>query len=452
MKPNAAAPPSRHDQARPGAEPGPAVNLAPRCQTQLSPALQTALRVAARVGAEAAVPVYAVGGFVRDLLLGVENEDVDLTVEGDGMAFARRLAAALGGVCKGPSPFGTAVVVAPDGHKIDVATARSETYKHPGALPTVRPGTIRDDLFRRDFTINTLAFALHGPQAFMLLDCYGGFADLSAGVIRVLHNRSFRDDPTRIFRAVRLAQRFGFVLQAHTLRLVQRAVDKGWISVLSGARLWRELRLMLEGEAPVHCLQRLQELGVLPQVDAALALSEERLDVLRRVQAAHLELAEAVPGAVERAWPSYLAALIQGLAGAVMRRVCARLALSPRTTHELIRGIGAVETARSRLPGAAAMRPSEIVALLRPLPVDLVPLLLAWCPEPEQRHAIRRYLATWRHVRPCLSGDDIQRLGGRQGPEIGRLLARLQAAKLDGEAPTREAEEALIRSALSAEA
>jgi tRNA nucleotidyltransferase (CCA-adding enzyme) len=427
------------------------MNLADRCEGRLSPALQDVLKVAAQVADEQAAPVYAVGGFVRDLLLGVKNEDLDLTVEGAGIAVARQLAARLGGLCKGPSVFGTAVVITPDGHKIDVATARSETYKHPAALPTVQPGTIRDDLFRRDFTINTLAFALHGSQAFDLLDWYGGFADLSEGVIRVLHNRSFRDDPTRIFRAVRLAQRFGFVLHTHTLRLLHRAVGKGWIAGLSGARLWREVRLMMEGESPVQCFQHLDEMGVLSQIDAALTLSEERLGVLTRVHAARVELAETTPEAMGRTWPAYLAALMQGLDIAIMQRVCTRLALSPRQTHALIAGLGLVEDICGRLQGGADLRPSEVTAALRPLTADLLPLLLAHCPERGSQQAIRHYLTTWQHVRPCLTGDDVKCLGGQQGPEIGRLLARLQAAKLDGEVPTREAEEALVRTVLRAE-
>ena len=262
------------------------VDLVEYCRTRVSPTVQDLLHTAARTAETHGMRVYAVGGFVRDLLLKVRDEDLDLTVEGDGVAFARHLAAATAGFCKGPSAFGTAVVIARDGHKIDVATARRETYKHPAALPTIEPGTIRDDLFRRDFSINTLAFALNGPAALNLIDCYGGSTDLGEGVIRVLHNRSFRDDPTRMFRAIRLEQRFGFILHRHTLRLLQRAVDKRWLDLLSGARLWRELRLMLAGESPVACLRRLDELGILSQIDAGLGLSSDRLTLLMRVAGA----------------------------------------------------------------------------------------------------------------------------------------------------------------------
>jgi tRNA nucleotidyltransferase (CCA-adding enzyme) len=276
-------------------------------------------------------------------------------------------------------------------------------------------------------------------------------ADLSEGVIRVLHNRSFRDDPTRMFRAIRLEQRFGFILHPHTLRLLHRAVEKRWIGLLSGARLWRELRLMLEGESPVRCLERLHELQVLPQIDAALTLSSAQVAVLTRVAEAHVELVELVPEHAMRAWLAYMAVLVQNLSPEAIRRICQRLTLSPRVTGEMIEGIAAVEVACKRLQSEDDLRPSEVVAVLRTLPFEMLPLLLARCPAMAVRNRVRQYLTTWRHVRPCLTGDDLKRFGIPQGPEIGRLLTRLLAVKLDGQAPTREAEEALIRTVLSAE-
>ena len=424
------------------------VDLAERCRTRVSPMLQELLHSAAHTADTHGVRVYAVGGFVRDVLLGVRDEDLDLTVEGDGVAFARHLAAATDGLCKGPSAFGTSVVIARDGHKIDVATARRETYKHPAALPVVEPGTIRDDLFRRDFSINTLAFALNGPEAFILIDWYGGSADLAEGVIRVLHNRSFRDDPTRMFRAIRLEQRFGFILHRHTLRLLGRAVDKGWIELLSGARLWRELRLMLTGESPIACLRRLDELGILSHIDADLALSPDRLALLTRVAEARVELAETHADVLGQAWLVYLAALFHGLDANILRRAGARLALAPRTIQELADALTAVERASQRLCTTDKRRPSEVVAALRALPLEMLPLLLALCPGREVHQHVQHYLTTWRYIRPDLTGDDLKRLGVPQGPQIGRLLARVLAAKLDGEASTREAEEVLVRSAL----
>jgi tRNA nucleotidyltransferase (CCA-adding enzyme) len=434
------------DQTPEGLNTGGGLDLTERCRTRLSPALQELLATAARTADTHHVRVYAVGGFVRDLLLGVRDEDLDLTVEGDGVAFAHDLAVAIGGLCKGPSAFGTAVVIAHDGHKTDVASARREAYKHPAALPTVEPGTIRDDLFRRDFSINTMAFALNGPEAFILLDWYGGSTDLAEGVIRVLHNRSFRDDPTRMFRAIRLEQRFGFVLHRHTLRLLQRAVDKRWIELLSGARLWRELRLMLEGESPVACLKRLDELGILSHIDTALGLSQDRLELLTRVAEARVELAETHADVLGQTWSVYLAALCHGLDVNILRRVGARLALSPRIIQGLIDGLTAAEGACHRLRTGEHLRPSEVVTVLQRLPSEMLPLLLALCPEDKVHQCVQHYLTTWRHVRSDLTGHDLKRLGVSQGPQIGRLLAHVLAAKLDGEATSREAQEALVHS------
>jgi tRNA nucleotidyltransferase (CCA-adding enzyme) len=430
----------------PSADSGP--DLTERCRTRVSPVLQELLHAAACTADAHGVRVYAVGGFVRDVLLGVRDEDLDLTVEGDGVAWARHLAATIDGLCKGPSAFGTAVVIARDGHRIDVATARRETYKHPAALPTVEPGTIHDDLGRRDFTINTLAFALNGPQAFRLIDDHGGSADLAEGVIRVLHNRSFRDDPTRMFRAIRLEERFGFVLHRHTVRLLQRAVDKRWLELLSGARLWRELRLMLAGESPVACLRRLDELGILSQIDAGLDLTPDRLARLTRLAEARVELAETHPDVLGQAWRVYLAALFQGLNADIIRRVGSRLALAPRVIQQLSEALVAVEKACQRLRLGRHLRPSEVVEALRGLPLDMIPLLVAVCPGRDVHQYVQHYLTTWRHIRADLTGADLKRLGVPQGPRIGRLLARVLAAKLDGEVSSREAEEALVRATL----
>jgi tRNA nucleotidyltransferase (CCA-adding enzyme) len=230
--------------------------------------------------------------------------------------------------------------------------------------------------------------------------------------------------------------------------LLQRAVDKRWSDLLSGARLWRELRLMLEGESPVACLRRLDELQILPHTDAALTLSPAQLDLLTRVSEARIELAETHPEVVGRAWPLYLATFLYGVDADLIRRIGTRLALAPRAIQELLAGIATVEAARHRLRQEGDIRPSAVVAALRTLPFELLPLLLALSPGSDIRQLVQAYLTTWRHVRPGLTGDDLKRLGVPQGPEIGRLLARVLAAKLDGEAPTLEAEESLVRGAV----
>src|SRR5574341_836418 len=232
----------------------------------------------------AGVSVYVVGGFVRDLLLGRPNLDVDLVIEGDGIAFARRLAKETGARVKTHERFGTAVLLFPDGFKLDVATARTEYYEYPTALPTVERSSIKKDLYRRDFTINTLAVRLNAPRFGELLDFYGGQRDLSDKTIRVLHSLSLVEDPTRVFRAVRFEQRFGFRLGKETLSLIKGAVTMDLFHRLSGARLLEELVLLFSEDDPRRTIRRLGELGLLRFIHPALKPSSRLESLLKSVE------------------------------------------------------------------------------------------------------------------------------------------------------------------------
>src|SRR5256886_9998774 len=224
-----------------------------------------------RLADDIGMPAYLVGGLVRDLLLGRQNLDVDIAVEGDGMTFARRLADQHGAGLKIFEKFATALVVFPDGFKLDVATARSESYAHPTALPTVRPSSIKDDLYRRDFTINALAIRLNASHFGELVDFYGGLRDLEAKTIRALHARSFVDDPTRVFRAIRFEQRFGFRIEKHTLTLLKEAAASDLVRRLSGPRLRNEVMRLLSEQAPPRAIRRTPESDLLRLLHPALA-------------------------------------------------------------------------------------------------------------------------------------------------------------------------------------
>ena len=244
--------------------------------------------------------VYLVGGFVRDLLLGRPNADVDIAVEGDGIEFARRLARELGGRVRPHQKFKTAVVLFPpealgevpgwlqqgsEPFHIDVATTRTEFYDYPAALPRVEHASIRQDLFRRDFTVNAMAISLKGGEFGTVLDFFGGLRDLQDGVIRVLHNLSFIEDPTRIFRAVRYENRYGFRMDEHTRALARGCVDMHLVGDLSSARLRDELIALL-GERDVDwTLHRLFELGVARQVHPKLATGEKTVALIHRLDA-----------------------------------------------------------------------------------------------------------------------------------------------------------------------
>ena len=241
------------------------------------------LRDAGVCAEEMGFEAYAVGGLVRDLFLRRDNLDVDVVIEGNGIAFAARFSVDHGARLLTYEKFGTANIVLPDGFKIDVATARTETYERPAALPLVTPGSIKDDMLRRDFSINTLAVGLNPDRFGDLLDFFHARDDIRKKLIRILHDRSFIDDPTRMFRAVRFEQRFGFRIDGITEKLIRDAVSAGLIERLSGYRISSELRIILKEENPLPPVRRLDELGVLSAVVRKGEKHKEVKKLLRRI-------------------------------------------------------------------------------------------------------------------------------------------------------------------------
>ncbi len=205
--------------------------------------------------------VYLVGGPVRDLLFRRPNYDLDFTVEGDGINFAKELNKRFKGRLITYRAFGTATIDFQK-RRIDIATARREVYKRPAAYPDVEPCNIKEDLFRRDFTINALAISINKADFGKLVDFFGGIRDFKNGLIRVMHNKSFIDDPTRIFRAVRFEQRYNFKIERQTLKLLKEAVSGGLIGELNKGRIRKEIELILKEKDPIRCLRRLEGLMV----------------------------------------------------------------------------------------------------------------------------------------------------------------------------------------------
>jgi tRNA nucleotidyltransferase (CCA-adding enzyme) len=331
------------------------------------------------------VPVYLVGGGVRDLLLGRERTDLDLAVEGDAAALGRRL----GGEIREHERFATAKVVV-DGLEIDLATARSETYSEPGALPEVRPAALAEDLARRDFTINAMALPLvDEPQ---LIDPRGGVPDLEQGLLRVLYDRSFVDDPTRALRAARYAARYGFALEANTETLL-RDTD---LDTVSRERVDAELRKLAGEPQARRGFELLGEWGLV-SLDPGAPKLIETVGAL----------------AVSEPWSKVVRAEDAVLASALGR--------------DVDRG--------RELAAARPARPSEAVELAHGH--DAVTLVLARALGAEW---LDRYIAEWRHVRLEIDGDELLAAGVPEGPAIGRGLAAAMRAKLDGEVAGREEE------------
>src|SRR5712691_7552795 len=308
--------------------------------------------------------VYLVGGTVRDILLGEESFDVDIAVEGDAIDLARRIAGELDGRVRAHEKFGAAVVLYGDDQRIDVVTARTEFYDAPAALPTVEHATIREDLFRRDFTINAMAVSLKGADYGRLVDPFGGRRDLQARTIRVLHNLSFIDDPTRIFRAIRYENRYGFRMDEHTARLARGCIEMGLVGDLSSTRLLNELEALLEEGEIEHSVLRLADLGAATAIHPHLAADEEAVRLIRRGRELAGQYELDVP-----AWRIGIAALARRLPPDEVYDWLDRLKMRRRDVEQIAHAVTLGPRLVERLR-AEQLSESEVVALAEPSAPD----------------------------------------------------------------------------------
>jgi tRNA nucleotidyltransferase (CCA-adding enzyme) len=400
---------------------------------RLPPALTSRIATIAAVSRQQGVPVYLVGGFVRDLLLERENRDLDLVVEGDGLDFAARLADAVGGRVRAHRAFLTAVVVDSEGFHIDVATARSEFYRAPAALPEVQTSALRQDLFRRDFTINTLAIRLGPEPNPELIDYFGGRRDLKDKTLRVLHSLSFIDDPTRILRAVRLELRLGFHISPETLHLAEVALSEGVFDHLSGSRLREELALLLDDPAlALRGIERLAELGVLRALDPRLELDEATRARFREARAAHdWYRLEGISDPPVEAWRLLLMALAADWKGDALAALADRLMLAGEDRRLLTGFPKRLAAARAALHGRQEPLPHQVAEALEPLSGEDLLLLMAEGDE-TVRAWVRRYLTELRGLKLGIRGSDLLAVGIPPGPRIGDALRATRQARLDG--------------------
>jgi tRNA nucleotidyltransferase (CCA-adding enzyme) len=383
--------------------------------------------------------VYLVGGTVRDILLGERSFDVDIAVEGDAIALAQALADALGGRVRAHEKFGTAVVVYGDDDRVDVVTARTEFYDAPAALPAVEHASIREDLFRRDFTINAMAVSLKGEDYGRLVDPFGGRSDLEHGRIRVLHNLSFIDDPTRIFRAVRYENRYGFRMDEHTVRLARGCIEMGLVGDLSSARLRDELVALLEEGDVEHSILRLAELGADRAIHPHLAADREAVTLLARLRALAQQYELDVPS-----WRLGLIALARKLPPDEVYEWLQRLKVRRRDAEQIAAAVTVGPRIADRLRGGD-VEPAEIVTLADRYAPD-APLFALALSDLEPLHAYFRGL---RDVRLEVTGSDLAELGLGESPRVGEILAELRRRKLNGELDGRESELAAARELIS---
>ncbi|MGH2921267.1 MAG: CBS domain-containing protein, partial [Gaiellaceae bacterium] len=378
--------------------------------------------------------VYLVGGTVRDILLGEPNFDVDIAVEGDAIGLAGALARALDGRVRAHEKFGTAVVLYGDDERVDVVTARTEFYDAPAALPTVEHASIREDLFRRDFTINAMAVSLKGEDRGRLVDPFGGRRDLEAGTIRVLHNLSFIDDPTRIFRAVRYENRYGFRMDEHTVRLARGCIEMGLVGDLSSTRLREELVALLEEGDVHHSIPRLAELGAGRAIHPHLAADDEAVRLIDRMRELNERYKLEVP-----TWRLGLIALARDLSPDELLQWLQRLKVRRRDAEQIAAGVTVGPRIVERLHGEAS--PAEVVALAEPYAPDAPLFALAL----DDVQAVHDYFDRLGGVRLEITGSDMAELGLAESPRVGEILAELRRRKLNGELDGRESELAAAR-------
>jgi len=382
-----------------------------------------------RQGAKLDQKVYLVGGVVRDLLLGYPNFDLDLVVEGDAVKLAQQVTETGQARLLAHKRFGTAKLKYDD-FTLDLATARKETYARPGALPAVTPGTLIDDLIRRDFSINAMAMSLTTDNYGQLIDPYQGKNDLEHRLIRVLHSRSFSDDATRILRGVRYEQRFGFEFEAQTADLLER--DIPMLDTISGDRIRHELELILKEQRPERAIERLGELGVLARINSSLkgdGWIANKFDRARR-----LKKPAQLPSL-------FFCLLVYSLNETDIEQLLVRLNIPAK----LSRAMRDTVRLKTRLPllDEPSLKPSDIHYLLTEYETLAIQTDAIATESPTVRRSLQLFLTKLRYVRTALDGEDLKKLGVSPGPEMGRVLRMLHKAKLDGEVCTRADEKKL---------
>lgn len=394
------------------------------------------------------VQAYLVGGFVRDFILGVANLDLDIVVEGDGIAFAEDLAVSLEAKITRHKRFGTATLFLSNHLKIDVASARDEYYPYPASLPVVKQGSIKDDLKRRDFTINAMAINVTGPNYGSLVDFFDGKRDLAKKRIKVLHPLSFIDDPTRILRAVRFEKRYNFDIEPRTLKYLKRSLRINMLKKVQPQRLRDELILLLKEQDPVKGIKRLNDLGSLSFIKPGLHLFPKRLLFLRAVKNeidwfnrsfSHRRRLDV--------WLIYLAALLDSLTTQEMLRFFRNFVFRKGEEKRVIcyktkgKNIGR-ELKKSNI------RPSRIFRILEPLSYETIILIKAKYAHNILDKHIEDFFTKYNGMRTHIRGEDLARLGIAPGPHYQRIFAKIISARIDGRVKTKDDEFFLVKKLL----
>jgi tRNA nucleotidyltransferase (CCA-adding enzyme) len=404
--------------------------------------LRSAGECAGRLGMRA----YVVGGFARDLVMRADNLDLDIVVEGDGILFAETFGKEEGARVRPHHKFGTAVLVFPDGFKVDVASARVEYYLEPAALPTVEYSSLKQDMYRRDFTVNTLAVRLSPGGFGELIDFFGAQRDIKERVIRVLHSLSFVEDPTRILRAMRFERRFGFILSRHTLNLIRNAVRLDLIGRLPKPRLFAELELILKEEDPVSILRRLAELGIGPSIHPGLTLDKAQVALLEETQEvlgwfSLLFLEEKV-----EKWAVLFLSLLDPLSPADGKALARDLGVRSRVREwvRVCKDEGLSDS--QRLISTPSISRKMIHDILSPLPTEVILYLMARSKHPDIKRYISLYFTQLKNVRLQVRGQDLLEMGYPSGPMYKEIFDAVLERKFAGDLRSKAEELSFILS------
>jgi tRNA nucleotidyltransferase (CCA-adding enzyme) len=401
-----------------------------RFKTSLPPVVHEVLAAVGVLSRDMGSRAYLVGGIVRDVVIGYSNIDLDIVIDGDGVEVARR--------------FGTSKVKSRAFGTVDFATARTESYRRPGALPDVERSTIGKDLARRDFTINAMAISLDPSDYGGLIDPYRGLKDISGRRLRVLHDRSFLDDPTRVLRGVRFAARYNFRFETNTLRILKECMRAGCLRSISGKRAYGELRHICAADRPVKGLRMLERYGMLGGMHPAIRIDGRRLNLMGRLGRSIESVERSAGGGFVGPWLCWFSSLFVGVGRRRAASLTAYFNLPAHVRDVCLWVSSDLKKAGSRLDKLAPTEAYEVTRLLGKIPREGIVHLYAVSARRE-RGLIRKYLSGWRHVAPHLSGGEIASLGVGEGPLVGKILDDIVRLRLEGKIKTRADELTYIR-------
>jgi len=403
---------------------------------RLSPRILDMLQVIGEKAYQLGCNAYVVGGFVRDLFLYRTNEDLDIVIEGDGIAFAKKYAKFVNARIHSYEKFGTAVIIFPDGFKIDVASARMEYYKFPAALPTVEMSSIKLDLFRRDFTVNTLAIQLKPDKFGLLIDFFSAQKDIKEKSIRVLHNLSFVEDPTRVFRAIRFEQRFDFSIGKLTSGLIENAVKMNFFKRLSGRRVFAELRQILEEKNPIDAIKRLDEYDLLSVVHPSIEFNNQMISMfnsVKKVLSWHDLLFLEEP---YMRWAVYFLALTRHCDKETADEICMRIELAPRYKTILCKERFEADRSMLWMEKSLPTKNSTIYKHLAVFRIELILYMMAATKHETVKRSISNYVTRLRYINTSVTGKDLKKMGLEPGPIYREILQAVLDAKLNGQLKT----------------